>query len=317
MLEALGGSEGARGRLLALAAALDAGAVQGGDLRRLSRLLGEIASGVPCLVRVPGPLLGAVAYACAFWDSEAGWRWLRWALSARLDANLVREWMPGPGRESLEWEDYLFEAGFGREVHWISEMPEGFWQRLRSHPSSVLRDVVVASDPNTSGRVLAEMAGRGGLDFRLLDLVASHPRTPKRVLEEIASDFCGRSGLRVAQNLSAGRRALSMLAQVPDDRVRCAVALNPNTPSGVRAAMAGDACADVRVAVAKALDVGLEALTVLGADGQFGGAQLGSGESLDACGGAREVVGGPLSDSAGVCCRESRCGCGCGGGLLW
>ena len=70
MLEALGGSEGARGRLLALAAALDAGAVQGGDLRRLSRLLGEMASGVPCLVRVPGHLLGAVAYACAFWDSE-------------------------------------------------------------------------------------------------------------------------------------------------------------------------------------------------------------------------------------------------------
>ena len=95
-------SEGARGRLLALAAALDAGAVQGGDLRRLSRLLGEMASGVPCLVRVPGHLLGAVAYACAFWDSAAGWRWLGWALSARLDANLVRDWMPGPGRESRD-----------------------------------------------------------------------------------------------------------------------------------------------------------------------------------------------------------------------
>ena len=78
--------------------------------------------------------------------------------------------------------------------------------------------------------------------------------------------------------------------------------------------MAGDECADVRVAVAKALDVDPEALRVLGADGRAGGAQLGSGESLDACGGARDVVGGPLSDSAGVCCRESGCGCGCGGG---
>ena len=45
--------------------------------------------------------------------------------SARLDANLVRDWMPGPGRESLDWQDQLLEAGFGREVHWISEMPGG------------------------------------------------------------------------------------------------------------------------------------------------------------------------------------------------
>ena len=251
MLEALGGSEGARSRLLALAAALDAGAVGGRDLQRLSRLLGEIASGVSCLVRVPGHMLGAVAYACAFWDSAAGWGWLGWALSARLDANLVRDWMPGPGWESLHWQDQMLEAGFGREVHWISEMPEGFWQRLGSHPSPGLRDAVVASDPDTSGRVLAELAGRDGLGFRLLDLVASHPRTPKRVLEEITSDrwTCAR---RVAQNLSAGRRVLSRLAQNPGHRVRLAVALNPNTPSGVRAAMAGDESVDVRVAVARA-----------------------------------------------------------------
>ena len=65
---------------------------------------GSIASGVPCLVRVPGHMLGAVAYACAFWGNPAGWGWLGWALSARLDANLVRDWMPGPGRESLDWQ---------------------------------------------------------------------------------------------------------------------------------------------------------------------------------------------------------------------
>ena len=250
MLEALGGSEGARGRLLALAAALDAGVVQGRDVGRLSRLLGEVASGVPCLVRVPGHLLGAVAYGCAFWDSAAGWGWLGWALSARLDANLVREWMPGPGWESRKWQERLLEAGFGREVHWISEMPEGFWQRLGSHPSPYLRDAVVASDPDTSGRLLAELAGRGGLEVELLDLVASHPRTPKGVLEKIASGRWVREGLRVAQNLSAGRRVLSRLAQNPDDRVRFAVALNPTTPSGVRAAMAGDESADVGVPAA-------------------------------------------------------------------
>ena len=80
--------------------------------------------------------------------------------------------------------------------------------------------------------------------------------------------------------------------------------------------MAGDESADVRVAVARARDAGAEALRVLGGDGQVAVRKLGSGESLDACGGAREAVGGPLSDSAGVCCRESGCGCGGGGGLL-
>ena len=40
MLEALGGSEGARGRLLALAAALDAGVVQGRDLQRFEPFVG-------------------------------------------------------------------------------------------------------------------------------------------------------------------------------------------------------------------------------------------------------------------------------------
>ena len=109
---------------------------------------------------------------------------------------------------------------------------------------------MVASDPDTSGRLLAELAGRGGLEVELLDLVASHPRTPKGVLEKIASGRWVREGLRVAQNLSAGRRVLSRLAQNPDDRVRFAVALNPTTPSGVRAAMAGDESADVGVPAA-------------------------------------------------------------------
>ena len=315
LLEALGGSEGARGRLLALAAALDAGAVGGGDLRRLSRLLGEMASGVPCLVRVPGHLLGAVAYACAFWDSAAGWGWLGWALSARLDANLVREWMPGPGWESRDWEDQLLEAGFGREVHWISEMSEGFWQRLGSHPSPCLRDAVAASDPGTSGRVLAELAGRDGLGVELLDLVASHPRTPKRVLEEIASDFWGHAGLRVAQNLSAGRRVLSRLAQNPDRRVRFAVALNPNTPSGVRAAMAGDECADVRVAVAKALDVDPEALRVLGADGELG-VRSWAAANLSTPAAVLETLLGDRSATVRACAAANPAAAAAGGGGL-
>ena len=65
-----------------LAATLDAGMVDGSQLRRLNRLLGEIAHQTACLVRVPPEWLGAVAYACAWWGSHQAHEWLRWALSA-------------------------------------------------------------------------------------------------------------------------------------------------------------------------------------------------------------------------------------------
>ena len=242
MLEALRESDGARGRLLALAAALDAGVVDGADLRRLNRLMGEIADGEPCLVRVPDELLGAVAYACACWDSPAAARWLGWALSARLDRCLVRDWLPGPGLGSVLWQHLLVDRGFGRGTHWICEMPVSFWQRLESHSWPVLNRVVAASDPDSPPQMLAELARCEPWTPELGDLVASHPRTPKRVLEKIALTplALSQSQRRVAQNLNAGRRVLTQLAEAFDEGVRFAVALNPRTPSRVRAGLAGD-----------------------------------------------------------------------------
>lgn len=266
VLEALGGSATARGRLWAVAAALDAEMVHADDARRLCRLLGRIASEEPQLVLVPDHLWEAAAYACVCWDHEAGPDWLMWALSARLDANLVRDWLPGPGWGAQAWEHELPERGFDRPTGWILGMPEGFWHMLESHHSEDLRLAEVASDPLTPRRVLAALAGRADLSPVVLDLVASHPNTPKVVLEQIGTRRWGTALLRVAQNLSAGRRLLSQLATAHGSQVRLAVALHPNTAPRVRASMAADADTRVRMAVARADDIGAETLAALAAD---------------------------------------------------
>ena len=246
MLEALRESVGARSRLLALVEVLNAGVVDGSGLRRLNRLLGEVGGGPPCLVRVPDEWLGPVAYACACWDSVAAGRWLGWALSARLDGGLVQDWLPGPGLESILRRSRLADRGFGRETHWICEMPAGFWARLGSHRWEVLKDIAVASDPAAPRRVLAQLAGSETWRHELLDLVASNPRTPMSALEEIAfaSLASPQAQMRVAQNLNTGRRVLTRLASNSDAGVRLAVALNPGTPAaGARRAGRRRLCA--------------------------------------------------------------------------
>ena len=136
--EALSDERGARTRLEALAAVLDAGLAPGRLLSRVNSRLSAIA-GVDdpdkvCLVPVAGELLGPVAYACACLENEWSWRWLAWALSARLDSNLVRGVLSGPGWQSMRWR--LRDRGFDRDTHWISEMPQSFWDRLGVHTPS-------------------------------------------------------------------------------------------------------------------------------------------------------------------------------------
>ena len=101
LLEALRGESSARDRLWALAAALNEGLVEAADLRRLNGRLSVIAalerSEEVWRVRVPGDLLGAVAYVCVCVNEEMLSRWLGFALAARLDANLVRGLLPGLG----------------------------------------------------------------------------------------------------------------------------------------------------------------------------------------------------------------------------
>lgn len=268
VVEALRGFGGSRERLLALAATLDAGLVQGSQLRRLSGLLGEIARGTPHWVYVPSEMLAAVAYACACWDNHAAGRWLGWSLSAQLDSGLVREWLPGPGWESLQWQHGLVDRGFGRETYWVCEMPEGFWGRLGSHCYSSLGDIAVACDPDTPSRVLCEMVERTRLNGELLDVVASHPRAPKHLLTQMAFGPFGPSLLqkRVAQNLNTTSRTLDHLARSFDAGVRAVVAAHPNTPRRTLKRLAEDAAADVRVVVARSVNTAGAVLAVLAQD---------------------------------------------------
>ena len=268
VLEALRGSGDARGRLLALVATLDAGMIDGSQLRRLSCVLGEIGRGTPCLVRVPGELLGAVAYACASWDSPFGGQWLRWALSAQLDAGLVRMGLAGPGWESRHWQGCLDDDGFGRETHWISEMPERFWELLGSHDRGGLGDIAAACDPATLPKVLWELSERPRWRNELLDLVASHPRAPKALLAKVGNDAFAGEGLhfRVAQNLNTTPRTLDDLGYSRDERVRTAVALNPNTAPRTLKRLAGDRSVDVRVATARSEGLAAGVLAVLASD---------------------------------------------------
>ena len=133
LLEALRAERGARARLWALAAALDAGVVGAGDLRRLNGRLSVIAALERpedlWRVRVPGDLLGAVAYVCVCVSDELLSRWLGFVLAARLDPNLVRGLLPGPGWVSWDVSHRRRWETFGRDVHWISELPESFWSR--------------------------------------------------------------------------------------------------------------------------------------------------------------------------------------------
>ena len=95
LLEALRGESGARDRLWALAATLDAGAVDAGQLKRLNgRLSAIVAVERPedlWRVRVPGNLLGAVAYVCVCANNELLSRWLGFIAGGASG----RE--PGPG----------------------------------------------------------------------------------------------------------------------------------------------------------------------------------------------------------------------------
>ena len=253
IVEALRGYGASRVRLLALAATLNAGMIDGSQLRRLNRLLGEIARGTPQRLYVPAEMLAAVAYTCACWDNHAAGGWLRWSLSAQLDSGLVRGWLPGPGCESLRDYNRLADGGFGRETHWICEMPESFWDRLGSHFYRALGDIAVVCDPDTAPKVLREMAERARGQGELLDLVASHPRTPKHLLTEMAFDPLGpfQTSKRVAQNLNTTPRTLAHLGRLFDPQLRAVVALHPSTPRRTLKQLAEDADTAVRVAVAK------------------------------------------------------------------
>ena len=141
LLEALRGGSGARDRLWALAATLDAGVVDAGRLRRLNgRLSAIVAVERPedlWRVRVPGNLLGAVAYVCVCANNELLSRWLGFVLAARLGANLVRGLLPGAGWVSWSVPHRRRYVAWDRDQYWISELPKRRsgrgWRRTKMH----------------------------------------------------------------------------------------------------------------------------------------------------------------------------------------
>ena len=292
LLEALRGERGALDRLWALAAALDAGVVEAGDLRRLNGRLSVIAAlerpEEVWRVRVPRDLLGAVAYVCVCVREEMLSRWLGYALAARLDANLVRGLLPGPGWASWDVPHGRRWETFGRDVHWISELPESFWSRLAAHSDGRLRAVAVVSDPAARPKVLENLMDEHLGAPEVLDLVASHPRTPTRALRRVAlrSWARARPDLRVVQNRSATAGLLRELANRIDWELRYVAAAHPKAPVRALRRLARDDSHQVRAAVAGAVSSPAAVLEGAGVGSQCLGAQECGVEPVNAPSGA-------------------------------
>lgn len=276
VLEALLGASGTRARFWALAATLNAGLVEPRGVLRLNRLLSQIAAGWQpgevCVVAVPDALLGAVAYSCASQQDHNLTRWLAWALSARLDANLVRGTMAGPGWESLYVPGRLHLRGFNRDTHWMSEMSKSFWDRLGTHRHQRLRAAAAASDPAAQPEVFDRLARDPDVFPESWDLAACNPRTPVETLRDLArpDDLPHALAWRVAQNRCAPPQLLEELANNADGVLRRVTAWNPALPSSALALMAGDESAEVRSAVAQAAATPRRALAGLAEDADVG-----------------------------------------------
>ena len=272
LLEALRGENGALDRLWALAATLDAGLVEAGQLRRLNgRLSAIVAVERPedlWRVRVPGNLLGAAAYVCVCANNEMLSRWLGFELAARLGANLVRGLLPGPGWVAWNVPHRRRWVAWDRDQHWIAELPESFWSRLAAHKDARLRAAAAASDPAARPGVLERLADEHREVPEVLDLVASNPKTPTRVLRRCGQASWGwpRTDLRVAQNRSATAGLLGELAKSHDWEMRYVAAWHPKAPVSALRRLARDESRHVRSAVACAASAPTEVLEYLAPD---------------------------------------------------
>ena len=271
LLEALRAESGARDRLWAIVAALDAGVVEAAGLRRLNgRLSAILAVERPeelWQVQVPGDLLGAVAYVCVCMHEEMLSRWLEFALAARLDPNLVRGLLPGPGWESWSLSHRRRRRSYDRETHWISEASASFWDRLQAHRDGRLRAVAAASDPVARPKMLKSLADEHREVPEVLDLLASNPRTPTQVLRQLVKYHgAAKIGLRVAQNRCVAVGLLGELAKSRDWELRYVAAWHPKMPVSALSRLARDEVPEVRAAVARAVSAPTAVLEVLASD---------------------------------------------------
>ena len=287
ILAALGGSDRAVERLQALAATLNAGLADAAGLTYFNtRLRAIVGAENVSRVWIPDALLPAVAFACSFMEGSNGARWLAWALSARLDGNLSRRTLPGPGLDTMIGYKSLLPWGYDREIRWIDAMPAEFWDRLNARreccptgePAEVcrstggepcLRAVTAASDPRTKPSVLKELAG--SRDGVILDLVASHPNAGAHVLVKLAwsrgSDFFVR--LRVTQNRRLSPWPLRRMAKSPHWQVRGLAAMNPAMPVSVLSDLRDDDEQYVRSVVASHDNTSEQDLRILARDADW------------------------------------------------
>lgn len=265
MLAALGrDSPGAIDRFKALAETLNADLVDVGSLRWLNGRLSELVAATPDEVPTEWgdpQVMAQVAFACACMSDPSnsnGAQWLAWALSARLQNNLVDGPLPGSGWLSMRHPDRYWSRRFDRDTCWTTMMPAEFWARLRTHHEPWLRDATAASDPRAAATLLRRLARSDhGV---VLDLVASHLNTPRGVLRRISKSphnaelvpaYVELRTSRIAQNRRTPQRLLRRLARSESERTRVAVAAHPSTPVSVLRALADDNAGSVRIQVAR------------------------------------------------------------------
>ena len=250
ILVGLGASREGLVLLQAMVPALNAGVAGAGDLGDLRHLLLALSEADEvCWAYVPEDLVAAVTVACAHWDHEAAEQWLCWALAERLEENLSDGLRVGAGW--LCWVS-LYKNRRAETWHrgtgWMDELGSEFWDYLANHKNPLVRAANAASNPKATPAQLASLAESS--EEEVLDLVASHPRSPAKVLLDLADLEKGRPVeliWRAAQNLSAPKRALERLASISLSRstqfedhnsqaaeemivAQCLIALNPNTP---------------------------------------------------------------------------------------
>ena len=171
MLAALGADcGGALDRFQALVATLNVGLVDASGLRQLNARLRQIAAAPEEELAIEWhdrDLMAQAAFACVclpLTSHRNAPGWLAWALSARLEENLVRGSFPGPGWLTLKSRHRYRGWGFDRDTCWIPRLPREFWTRLKSHPQQVAarRRVGERSPHDAEGAQPAGPLRRGG-----------------------------------------------------------------------------------------------------------------------------------------------------------
>ncbi len=258
-LSALGGDSHASGWLQAIAATLNHGLIHDFDMSSLSRSLGAIceyeydfSSTRTMALYGLGP---ATVFAAAFSDDPRLEWWLGGTLLFRLGFNVANGYL---------WSDYLgnfnwhpgticgwpeaYDSDYQDVIRSLSELPAPFWNRLKGHPQTWLRDLAAATDPATPSRELRRLAATGHTEVRLA--AAVHPNIGSAALwRMVRDDDSPRLVAAAACNRRASRRLLRRLSH-ESWGAQCGVAGHPRTSARQLEHLASSALEGKEVGVA-------------------------------------------------------------------